>query len=154
MKKVLLLVLLTSISVVTAATAQDEASQIELNRQVLETQRQATVAANMNLTDVDGQAFWVLYREYRGEMAKVEDRRVKVIMSYRDKFETLTDADASGLLKDFFGYQKAQVDLRSKYLKKFEKVLPATKVLRFYQIENKMDSEINYELYSQIPLAE
>ena len=154
MKRVLLSMLLMGVSVVAAAMAQDEASELEFNRQVLETRRQATVASNMDFTDAEGEAFWVLYRDYRGEMAKVADRRVKVITNYRDKYENLTDADASGLLDDFFGYQKAQVDLRAKYLKKFEKVLPATKVLRFYQIENKVDSAINYELYGQIPLAD
>jgi len=154
MKNVVLLMLLMGVSVVTVATAQDAAGDIELTRQVIQTQRQAIMTAGMDLTDAEGEAFWTLYREYRGEMAKVEDQRVKVIMGYADKYEVLTDADASGLLKDFFGYRKAQVDLQAKYLKKFEKVLPATKVFRFYQIENKMDAVLNYELASEIPLAE
>jgi uncharacterized membrane protein len=104
MKRGFLLIFLMCVSVVTAATAQDEKGELEFNRQVIETRRQVTVAENMDLTDAEGGKFWVLYREYRGEMAKVEDRRVKVITGYRDRYEALTDDDASGLLKDFFGY--------------------------------------------------
>ena len=43
--------------------------------------------------------------------------------------------------------------LRRKYVKRFMKVLPAKKVLRYYQIENKLDAMIDMDLAAMIPLA-
>ena len=43
--------------------------------------------------------------------------------------------------------------LKKDYLGKFKKVLPAQKVMRFYQIENKIDAIVEYELVDKIPLA-
>jgi hypothetical protein len=43
--------------------------------------------------------------------------------------------------------------LKRKYVKRFMKVLPAKKVLRYYQIENKLDTIINMDLAATIPLA-
>jgi hypothetical protein len=42
--------------------------------------------------------------------------------------------------------------LRQAYLPKFRKVLPEGKVVRYYQIENKINAAINYELAASIPL--
>ena len=43
--------------------------------------------------------------------------------------------------------------LPNQYLKRFRKVLPEKKVMRFMQIENKMDAVIEFELAGSIPLA-
>ena len=42
--------------------------------------------------------------------------------------------------------------LRQAYLPKFRKVLPETKVVRYYQIENKIQAALFYELAANIPL--
>jgi hypothetical protein len=43
--------------------------------------------------------------------------------------------------------------LRQAYLPKFRKVLPEVKVVRYYQIENKIQAALFYELAKNIPLA-
>jgi hypothetical protein len=42
--------------------------------------------------------------------------------------------------------------LRQAYLPKFRKVLPETKVVRYYQIENKIQAALMYEIAANIPL--
>jgi hypothetical protein len=42
--------------------------------------------------------------------------------------------------------------LRQAYLPKFRKVLPEIKVVRYYQIENKINAALNYDLAADIPL--
>ena len=49
-------------------------------------------------------------------------------------------------------YQKDVIKIRENYAKKFQQVLPAAKVARFYQIENKLDALVNFVLASEIPL--
>ena len=42
--------------------------------------------------------------------------------------------------------------LRQTYLPKFRKVLPDVKVVRYYQIENKIHAALMYEFAAKIPL--
>ena len=44
--------------------------------------------------------------------------------------------------------------LRRKYVDQFAEVLPGRKVARFYQIENKVDAVIRYDLAATIPVVE
>ncbi|PYM98114.1 MAG: hypothetical protein DME08_08535, partial [Candidatus Rokuibacteriota bacterium] len=60
---------------------------------------------------------------------------------------------ATKLLADYLALERAHVALLSSYVPRFEKVLPAKKVARLYQIENKMRALVNYELAKQIPLV-
>jgi hypothetical protein len=39
------------------------------------------------------------------------------------------------------------------FLPKFRKVLPEKKVARYYQLENKINAVVEYELAKQIPLV-
>jgi hypothetical protein len=42
--------------------------------------------------------------------------------------------------------------LRQTYLPRFRKVLPEVKVVRYYQIENKINAALMYEVAAKIPL--
>ena len=43
--------------------------------------------------------------------------------------------------------------MKKGYVKKFKKVLPAKKVARYYQVENKLDAIIDVDLAREIPLV-
>jgi hypothetical protein len=44
--------------------------------------------------------------------------------------------------------------VKRSYVEQFAKALPGRKVGRFYQIENKMDAVIRYEMAKTIPVVE
>ena len=67
-----------------------ETDQLQQLRAEIQADRQAVLAANMALTDAETAAFWPLYREYRGEMAKVGDRLQKVIQDFAQVYDTAT----------------------------------------------------------------
>ena len=127
--------------------------EIHLTRGAIQAERQAIVTKAMDLTPEEMQSFWPLYRQYRLEAAKVGDRIVDLIASYSENYESLTDAAADKLLREFVSIEKARASLKEKYLPKFKKVLPARKVARFYQIENKLDITIVNEMAENIPLV-
>ena len=126
---------------------------IQLTRGAIQAERQAIVTKAMDLTPEEMQGFWPLYRQYRLEAAKVGDRIIALITSYAENYEGLTDAAADKLLKEFVGIEKARASLKEKYLPKFKKVLPARKVARFYQLENKLDVTVLNEMAENIPLV-
>jgi hypothetical protein len=130
-----------------------QSGEIALTRQVVQTERQALVTAAMELTEQEGAAFWPLYREYRGAMAKVGDRSQALIVDYAAKYATLTDADAQVMLDEMLAIDTEALKVRKDYVKRFGKILPAKRVARFFQIENKMDAVIKADLAETIPLV-
>ena len=50
------------------------------------------------------------------------------------------------------GYEKVLLKVRTAYAKKMQKALPGRVVARFFQIENKMDIIVEYEMAGEIPL--
>jgi len=136
------------------SSAQQQAQEeILFARTDIAVLRQTLVTMGMDLTPEEMQAFWPLYREYRLEAAKFGDRVVAMISTFADNFEQLTDEAANKLLDDFVSVEQARANLKADYLPKFKKVLPPRKVVRFYQIENKLDIALLADLTEQIPLA-
>jgi len=145
---------LVGAAVVGAQMTSDDWSDIQTLRADLQADRQAVVAENLGLTDAEAPAFWPVYREYRNEIEKVNDRSVKLIGDYAAKYDTMTDTDADAFFKEWLSIEKARADLRDKYVKKVRKVLPGKKAMRYFQIENKLDAVVNIGLVSQIPLVD
>jgi hypothetical protein len=132
---------------------RDITNEIELTRAAIQLRRQALVTAVMDLEAKEAEAFWPLYRAYRGEMLKMNDRFVALLASYLENYDSLTDQRANKMLDDYVGIEKARASVKSKYLSKFRKVLPGRKVARFFQVDNKLDAVISADLAASIPLA-
>ena len=140
----------------TAAPGADEedlTSDLALTRASIQLRRQAIVTSIMDLTPKESEAFWPLYREYRVEMAKVGDRMSKLLVQYSEQYDGLTDAQASQIMKDWISVEKARMGVKDKYISRFKKILPARKVMRFFQADNKLDAVLQAQLASVVPLA-
>jgi hypothetical protein len=131
----------------------DILDEIALTRAAIQTRRQAIVTAAMDLTAPESQAFWPIYRDYRSDMAKVDDRLVDLIMVYAGNYTSMTDDMAAKLLNDYLDIERARLDVKDRYVPRFMSVLPAGKVARFFQVDNKLDKKIQAELAAEIPLT-
>jgi hypothetical protein len=127
--------------------------EIALTRADIQTERQALVAENLPLTEDQAKAFWPMYRTYREELAKLGDRFVALIEDYAKNYDTLTDPQAMVMIKEFLAIQKQEVAIKTAWVPKFEKIVPAKAVVRFFQIENKLDLIVRYEVAAEIPLV-
>jgi hypothetical protein len=128
-------------------------SDVEVTRADIQADRKAIVAANLPLTDAQGAAFWPLYQEYRGEMSKIGDRTLKLVTDYAKSFDTMTDVQATALMSEHLAIQRDVIKVKDKYRPRFEKVIPPKLVLRFYQVENRLDVILQMGVLSEIPLA-
>lgn len=131
----------------------DILDEIALTRAGIQARRQAIVTSAMDLTAPESAAFWPLYRDYRTDMAKVDDQLVDLIIIYAANYDSLTDELAKKLLVDYLDIERGRLDVKSRYLPRFESVLPARKVARFYQVDNKLDKKLQAELAAEIPLT-
>ncbi len=137
-------------AVVSAQTADDA---IQLTRSAIQTERQAVVAANLGLNESESAVFWPLYRDYRNAVDQAADARVDILRRLFSNYVTLTDDEAMSLLNDHLAFEKEMIKIRTSHAKKMSKVLPGRTVARFFQIENKMDAIIDYEMAAEIPLV-
>jgi hypothetical protein len=64
----------------------------------------------------------------------------------------VTDEAAMKLMDEYMAIETLGPELRKAYLPKFRNVLPEVKVARYYQIENKINAVLMYELAGSIPL--
>jgi polyhydroxyalkanoate synthesis regulator phasin len=133
--------------------AQQERDQIELMLAQIRTNRQAIVTENLDLTAAESDVFWPLYRQFQNDRATMVDRTMKMLTEFRDNFDVLSEEQAKALVDEYFKIQKEELRLNEKYLREFRKILSQKKTLRYFQIENKLDAIIDYDLSQVIPLA-
>lgn len=136
-----------------AAPARAQATDIELTRAHIQKARQEIIAAAVHLTEDEALVFWPAYRDYRLDMARLGDRLVKVIQEFVGKDASLNDEQANRLTDEYLDIKADEVSVKQKHVKIFRKLLPAAKVARFFQLENKLDAVVNYELAATVPLA-
>ncbi len=129
-----------------------QASETVLGRAMVQVERKRMVELNMGLSMEEANSFWPLYRQYEVEIGKVYDRQIQLIKNYATEYETLSDERSIELLREAQDIQREELKIRKKYVKRFKKVLPPKKVVRYYQIENKLDAIIDFELAAEIPL--
>ena len=138
----------------TGLMAQPETDVTDAIKAQIKSNRQALVAENLMLSESESEVFWPVYRDFHAQRDALLDRRIELLQEFRDNFDGLTDAQATRMLDDYFVLQEDFLSLRKDYLQKFRGVLPDKKTLRYYQIESKMDTIIEYELSQVVPLAE
>ncbi len=140
-----------------AAQAQTQSPNLNDDTQMLLSQIQADKAAvvlkSLELTDPEARAFTPIYDEYQKERKEIAQRQIAELNKFASNYGSMTDKAAGEILKNWFKIQEDKNDLVKKYAKKFEHVLPKTKVLRFVQVENKLETVVDLQAARVIPLA-
>jgi hypothetical protein len=129
---------------------------VKAARELIDTERDMSLIINLDLTPEESKEFWPLYEEYRQKVRNVRGRKVSLIEAYAERYRagTVDDEFAEMAIKDALKIQLETVKIRQKYWKKFRRIIPAKKAARFYQLENKMDTEIDFVLSGGVPLVE
>jgi hypothetical protein len=136
-----------------------EANQMnmEILKEKVKADKKLVVANNMSLTDAEAKNFWPLYDGYQKELEQINQRLMSTIKSYADAYNSgkgeLSNDQAKKLLGEALAADESEVKLRQSYAAKLGKVLPATKVARYIQIENKIRALVKFELAALIPLV-
>jgi hypothetical protein len=136
-----------------------EATQMnmEILKEKVKADKKLVVAANMNLTDAEAKSFWPLYDGYQKELEQINHRLGATVKAYADAYNAgkgeISDDQAKKLLAEALAVEESEVKLRQSYAAKLGKALPATKVARYLQIENKIRAIVKFELAAQIPLV-
>ena len=135
------------------ASAQDQpADNMQFVVEKVRADKKLFVAANMQLSEAEANSFWPVYEQYQNELFLIRARTLKLIRDYASAYGQMTNDTAKTLLDELITIEKLQAKLRQAYVAKFRKVLPDVKVVRYYQIENKIHAGLMYEFAAKIPL--
>jgi hypothetical protein len=126
-------------------------STIAVVRANMRADRTALITTGMNFNDKDGAAFWPIYKQYEYERSKLDDRRVAVIKEYTQKYPNLTDAEAKAMADQLLDCDSRLAVLKQKYYKKFNKVLRALTVSKFFQLERRVDLMMDMQVEASLP---
>lgn len=148
MKRLLALCLLAGL-----AQANDAVHE---GREMIREGRAELIRAELRLTDEEAASFWPLYETYRAESDAVMDRYAALIAEYMRRYDAadLTDEYAVLVIDEYFSIQRDLLAVQESHLSRFREVMPALKVARFFQLENKTNAEIDAQLALVIPLMD
>lgn len=137
-----------------AASTDLPSQDMEILLDKLRADKKLLVSQNMGLTSTEGRDFWPVYDRFQKDLAGIANRKIKLISDYADNYETMSDGVARDILDRFLTIEGDQLKLRKSYLSQFRKVLADKKVARYYQLENKIQALVNFQLAANIPLVQ
>ena len=138
----------------TAKTKSGIDQDIQLLRKDIRSQKKQLIAANLNLTADQATKFWPLYDQYTAELSKIGDQKTALIKEYADQWGTMTDEQASSLMKRSLAVDEQIAQLRIKYMPMFSQVVPGQVVATFFQLDRRFQGLLDIQLASQLPLVQ
>ena len=130
--------------------------RLEQGRAMIREGRLEVIREELHLTDAEAAGFWPIYGQYREEIDAIQDRYADMVRDYLRRYEAadLTDEYADELMETFFSTRRGRLDVQQKYLPRFRTALPALKVARLFQLEHKINAEIDAQLALVVPLVD
>ena len=126
-------------------------SAIEVARANMRVDKVNIITGAMSFNDKEAAAFWPIYNEYEHQRSTLDDARVAVIKEYTQKYPSISDADAKAMAERMFEYDARLAGLKKTYYKKFNKVLPALTVTKFFQLDRRVDLLMDMNVESSLP---
>jgi len=132
------------------------ATSVEEGRAMMREGRLEIVRSELPLTEQEAADFWPKYADYRREIDAIQDRYADMVAEYVSRYDSadLSDDYADDLIDSWFDIKRELLDVQEIYLSEFRKVLPALKVARLFQLENKINAEIDAQLATVVPLID
>jgi hypothetical protein len=137
-----------------AAQAQSTYDDTQQLIAQIQADKRAVVLKAMALDDAQVAVFPPIYDAYQADRKKIMERGVDLINAYASNYDSMTDDAAKKLLKDWFKLLEDEEALVKKYVKRMDQELPTTKVLRFVQVENKLNTLLRLPSVQAVPLAQ
>jgi hypothetical protein len=130
-------------------------TNMEILAAKLKADKRLLVAQTVGLTDAEGKAFWPIYDAYQAELDGINKRIAAAIAGYATDYNAgaMTDAKAAALMTEVFAIDDALMAARKACAAKLAGVIPASKIVRYVQVENKVRALVNFELAAGIPFV-
>ena len=149
-------VLLLTVVPAFAQEGADVGAKIRETQALIAKEFRQILREEMMLTEAESKEFWPLYERYSAEKRVINEPYFAGLIEYVDRYHNsdLNEEHAERLMNTYFDVHRALLRKRQDYVKKFGNVMNSVKVMRFFQLENKVQAEVNVALAVTIPLAD
>jgi hypothetical protein len=96
----------------------------------------------------------LVYDQYTAELTKIGDQKTALLKEYAEQWGTISDEQASSLIKRSLSLDGQVNQLRVKYLPIFSQAVPGKVVASFFQLDRYIQALIDIQLASQIPVVQ
>jgi len=149
MKKITLFIAFTVLA--NFAFSQSYQEEVDLFQAAFGMEKKEVVAAFVEPTEMQQEAFWKLYDEY--ETARKENglKRIQLLEQYAMEYETMTDAQADAWTRSVIKLSAATDKLIATYYNKIKKATSPVVATQFYQVENYILTSIRMDILDEVP---
>ena len=149
MKNLVLFFLAISTYIFTQAQIGDD--ELAMIKDFLKTEKKDLVKEYMKLDEAQSAKFWPMYDQFQEKRRGLAQERLQIIKDYGASFASMTDDQASSIVKRIFKNDKAYSKLQQSYFKKFSKSVSPIKAAQFLQLEEYFRTMIRAEIQDAIP---
>jgi hypothetical protein len=126
-----------------------DATDMQALQAAVRADKRGYVASTLALDDAESKKFWPIYDAYQRELEASNRRRSVALVNVVGLGQTIRDLHAKSVLKELVAADaRARRTMRDKVLK----ALPASKAIRYLQLEFKIRAAQDYDLATTIPL--
>jgi len=116
-------------------------------------QKKLVVLTNMKLKGDEKEKFGKLYDEYQEVLMIHRITELKLIGHYAKNFTNMTNEASDKLITEWLAVEKEELTLKKIYMDKFKGIMNTVEVIRYFQIENRLQLMGEIQKSKLIPLA-
>ena len=106
----------------------------------------------MQLDEQQSEIFWGVYHRYEKEKEQLEAKRLHLLGTYIDKYDSLSNDDVIKIAKQSGENQQADLALRQKYFQIYSKKLNPIAAARFMQLDDIVGMVTRLAILGNVPL--
>ena len=133
------------------ASAPSSEEIVQHFRSDLQATRADTMAKSLTLTADQAAKFWPLFEEYQKEQNEIIDDLLAAMQRYSLTSENVSDADSLEYINAVLSSDRKMYELRTKWLGRFQKVLPVKVAARVIQIDRRLSQVTQVAVSMRFP---
>ncbi|MCH4823338.1 hypothetical protein ML462_09130 [Gramella lutea] len=133
--------------------SQVSPEEVEYIQSIFGMEKRAAVKEMLSL-NANSDAFWKLYDEYEVERKDLGKDRINLLEKYADNYDSMSNEDIDGLIKQSMDLSAKTDKLINKYYKKIKSETGSVPAAQFYQIEHYILSEIRAGILGEMEMIE
>jgi hypothetical protein len=119
---------------------------------VLTHERKVVFDRAMGLDSEQSEIFWGVYHQFEKERERLDAKRLRLLGTYINKMNVLTNNDAISLVKQSSENQQADLALRQKFFRLLSKKLNPVLAARFFQLDDLIGMTVRLAILGNVPL--
>jgi len=112
------------------------------------------ISQTLGLTHDESTTFWPVFDAFQHKMKEISQANFNLLITYISKYETLTDDQAGKLVDEYLSLETRRIALKRSYVEKFKQIISPKKMMRYYQLESKIEATLKFEIAVNTPVVE